>query len=75
MAHAGGYSQPQCMLAVIVLSYRKINGAYILNKKDPSDGAVKRKLHTLKKEKTTSVVAMPRPRSIGAMTESGVWAV
>jgi hypothetical protein len=32
--------------------------------KDPNDGAVKRKLYTLEKEKTTSVVATPRPESI-----------
>ena len=52
------------MLAVIVLTRRKINGAYVLNKKDPSDGAFKLKFYTLKKKKTTSVEATPRPESI-----------
>ena len=63
MAHAGGCYQPQYMLAVIILSCREINGAYVLNKKDPSHGGHKSEFIS-DKEKTTSVVATPRPESI-----------
>jgi hypothetical protein len=72
VVHAGGCCQPRFKLAVIVLARKKINEAYVLNKKDRCEGAVQRQLYTLQQEKTTSVVTTPRPRVLRTQWRSGI---